>query len=405
MPITALPNPPSRSDPANFAERADAFMAALPVFAQEANALQDQVNEAAQAADENAASAGGSAQDAANSRTQAGQRAAEAASAADVAGQEATAAASAAALAGQWATKTEAPVAGGEFSAKHYAQLAAQGMGLPVFSPTNIPNADVGPIFVPTQGAMEWRDNRYAVLRGDHGQCHFIYVSPNECRLMPHNGDGLIIDGKQYRIDPAGVALPLAAVTGANGTANYVYAKPDGTGGFALEANTTGHARHTDGTEIKAGDPARLLVGMAYKNSAGQFQHDSLIRGVSSWFNRTYAPAVYTNFNTGTASLTPVQAMGPIYVWTWDGESIEACVNGRVGTTTAGAASITYSYINGIQNWSAAATSSTAGANVPVCLFTPAKALAEGLQAVSTYLAVTGGTSACALTQSIQARP
>ena len=44
MSITALPTPPSRTDPANFASRADAFMAALPTFATEANALQTDVN-------------------------------------------------------------------------------------------------------------------------------------------------------------------------------------------------------------------------------------------------------------------------------------------------------------------------------------------------------------------------
>jgi hypothetical protein len=37
MPITALPTPPSRDDPANFATRADAFLGALPVFATETN--------------------------------------------------------------------------------------------------------------------------------------------------------------------------------------------------------------------------------------------------------------------------------------------------------------------------------------------------------------------------------
>lgn len=44
MPITALPTPPTRDDPANFAQRGDAFLAALPVFATEANALQTDVN-------------------------------------------------------------------------------------------------------------------------------------------------------------------------------------------------------------------------------------------------------------------------------------------------------------------------------------------------------------------------
>jgi hypothetical protein len=38
MPITALPTPPSRSDPANFAERADDFLGALPNFVTQVNA-------------------------------------------------------------------------------------------------------------------------------------------------------------------------------------------------------------------------------------------------------------------------------------------------------------------------------------------------------------------------------
>jgi hypothetical protein len=39
MTITALPTPPTRSDPVNFASRADAFLAALPTFQAEANEM------------------------------------------------------------------------------------------------------------------------------------------------------------------------------------------------------------------------------------------------------------------------------------------------------------------------------------------------------------------------------
>lgn len=40
MTITALPTPPSRLDPVNFSERADAFLGALPQFVNEANSLE-----------------------------------------------------------------------------------------------------------------------------------------------------------------------------------------------------------------------------------------------------------------------------------------------------------------------------------------------------------------------------
>lgn len=62
MAITALPTPPSRSDPANFANRGDAFMSALPTFATEANTLASEVNtnaSATQAAKDIAVNAAG----------------------------------------------------------------------------------------------------------------------------------------------------------------------------------------------------------------------------------------------------------------------------------------------------------------------------------------------------------
>ena len=44
MPITQLPEPPSRSDPSTFASKGDALLSALPQFVTEANALEQNVN-------------------------------------------------------------------------------------------------------------------------------------------------------------------------------------------------------------------------------------------------------------------------------------------------------------------------------------------------------------------------
>jgi hypothetical protein len=45
--ITTLPTPPSRSDPLNFAERADNFLGALPTFGDQVNAVASEINSTA----------------------------------------------------------------------------------------------------------------------------------------------------------------------------------------------------------------------------------------------------------------------------------------------------------------------------------------------------------------------
>lgn len=115
MAITALPTPPSRQDPTNFATRADAFLGALPTFATEANALQTDVNgkqvtasAAANTATTKAAEALASANASAASATQSSGFA-DASQASAVA--SAASAASAAAMAGAFAGTSTSSVA------------------------------------------------------------------------------------------------------------------------------------------------------------------------------------------------------------------------------------------------------------------------------------------------------
>lgn len=80
-PITTLPSPPSRQDPTNFADEADAFLGALPDFGDEANALASYVDGVAATVDTDAAAAAASASAASTSASSAAaaQTAAEAA--------------------------------------------------------------------------------------------------------------------------------------------------------------------------------------------------------------------------------------------------------------------------------------------------------------------------------------
>lgn len=162
MAITSLPAPPSRSDPENFAERADAFMAALPQFAEQANVLQAEVNQTAESVDNDAIAAAASSAYAQDRAESAEASAGTATAAQQTATQKAADAEAGASLAEQWATKLGAPVAGDRFSAKHYAQLAAQGAGLSVVFSDSVPTEDIGPVFIVGQGIAEWDEAKGA---------------------------------------------------------------------------------------------------------------------------------------------------------------------------------------------------------------------------------------------------
>ena len=56
-PISALPSPPSRQDPANFADEADSFLGALPTFQTEVNASGTYIDGKAAEVDTDAATA------------------------------------------------------------------------------------------------------------------------------------------------------------------------------------------------------------------------------------------------------------------------------------------------------------------------------------------------------------
>lgn len=60
-PITPLPTPPTRSDPVNFSDRADAFLVGVPIFATETNAISVNVYDNATEAFNSATAAGSSA--------------------------------------------------------------------------------------------------------------------------------------------------------------------------------------------------------------------------------------------------------------------------------------------------------------------------------------------------------
>lgn len=199
-----------------------------------------------------------------------------------------------------------------------------------------IPTSDIGLIATPSQGLMEWDGTRYTATNGAHGQCRFVFVSTTECRLMPHNGDGLIINGRQYRIDPAGIPITTAS-TQANGR-YFVFATPNGADHAVLDlASTAGasYAAHTDGVVIKTGDPARTLVGWLGTTGGNTFSDSPNNRLVASWFNRRRR-SVVEQLAGSLGSSTMVGLGNGRTLFNWADEEVSAAISGYCATTGPG---------------------------------------------------------------------
>jgi len=204
---------------------------------------------------------------------------------------------------------------------------------LSIIPSDEIPTSDIGLIATPSQGLMEWDGTRYTATNGAHGQCRLVFVSTTECRLRPHNGNGLVINGRQYRIPEAGVPITTAGLSANVGY--YVYAKDNGSGGLVLEAMVMGtnpHSTHTDGVEIRTGDPTRTLVGWVGTGPATQFLDISTERRVASWFNRRRRP-MGASVGSATTSNVNVALSTVTSMFSWGGTASDAFVGGY-GTMT-----------------------------------------------------------------------
>lgn len=207
-------------------------------------------------------------------------------------------------------------------------------------------------------GLLFWRDDSGTIHSLDltggsapagssmrHGQCQLIKDGSN-IRLVPFNGNKLIVNGIECTIPDAGVAL---APTGLNVQKYYIYATASAGAVSALEASTTAPAVSTSannkGVKIKTGDDTRTLVGMA-EPVLGPFWTDSpQQRFVRSWFNRQRLSLSnsFTAIRTSTAGAGFAEIDPEIRVafLAWDGECITVAGSGSMFSNGASAGSVT----------------------------------------------------------------
>lgn len=209
-----------------------------------------------------------------------------------------------------------------------------------------MPSNDMGDIYVDGLGWHAWNGTAYKLTFAgkDHGQCRFEYVSGTQCRLVPYNGNGLIINGRQERVPTAGVTLSNSLMP--PGALGYVYAYMSGST-MALEVSSAAApVLGTDGVMVKTGDVSRTLVGMAIvPASDGQFKYGAATRYVATWFNRR--PVVlWETVAPTTGADTGVQLDNGVSALLWAGSKIKATCSGQTSSSTRSGSYIRFS-LNG----------------------------------------------------------
>ncbi|MBB4259716.1 MULTISPECIES: hypothetical protein [unclassified Bradyrhizobium] len=169
---------------------------------------------------------------------------------------------------------------------------------------------------------------------GATGQCKLVKSGSNLV-LQQFNGNAIRINGQVCTVPNAGVSLAPTGLT--PGTSYFIYATQSGGVVNALEASTTAHATSTtsgnEGTEIKSGDDARSLVGMARVVTGPAWADSATQRFVISWFNRdrrSLAGALDgTSTETSTGSYVE-KAVSKVEYLCWAGELLQLITYGIV---------------------------------------------------------------------------
>lgn len=249
-----------------------------------------------------------------------------------------------------------------------------------------------------TADILESIDNAIDLAVVNHGQCRFGYVSPTQCILVPFNGNGLIVNNKQYRISSAGITLSNSGLGASAG--HYVYAQDNGTNSGVLTlvaelAATSPYSRSANGVFTKTGDTSKTLVGWISTTASSQFQWTATDKRVMSWFNRKQAQCK----ENGTGSITtttPAQMTSGVNIPAWAGSVVQVLLSGQ-GNATSGTPNGGYLSVrsNGVgvgggYGYSFQAT----GDQRAIAITTGVEVATDGLQNIAPWVNVTTGSAA-----------
>ena len=171
-----------------------------------------------------------------------------------------------------------------------------------------------------------------------HGGIEIYRIDANNIGIRPKGNGRLIIDGvsRPVRAD----VIPTTSF--AFDITQLIYAYWSGTQ-MNYEVSGTGRATHTDGVEIRSGNPTRTLVGAVYRATSLGIRDETVNRFIANWFDRkprtTSISVSGAIISAGVA--TPVVTC---YGFMWSGDSVKVS-NSGLAYAHAGAGGILISGI------------------------------------------------------------
>ena len=169
---------------------------------------------------------------------------------------------------------------------------------------------------------------------GAPGAGKLIFASATTLAFQPYNGNQVKIAGQWVPFSSATQATNSAAfINGVSGslapnTTYFVYVF-NSNGTVVIDFSTTTHGTSTAagnvGTEVKAGDESRSLIGMIRTTATGGFNDNFQQRFVASWFNRAWK-AFEVNFNniSTTSTTDTVLSTNMAEAVSWLGDSLSS---------------------------------------------------------------------------------
>ena len=183
-----------------------------------------------------------------------------------------------------------------------------------------------------------------AIARALDGQCRLVAASANVVKLMPFNGNGLVVNGVVQQIPAAGVTFNISGLSKPSTNFVYAYMTTGSNPTLAIEAVPTGYTFDNYGRANKTGDATRRLVGMIRVNSAGSITASAF--QILSFFNRRAIVdnLAFSNISTSSTSRALITSQGFL---SWAGEFPAIYFLGYAANNTSGKGCQTYMFYDG----------------------------------------------------------